>query len=138
MDGDGFLDLASIDSADIFLSDQPSVVTVRRGSGNRDTPFGETTGYPISTGATSMLLADLDSDGRPDRVASAGPSRTGADRAAAASSRKRPSIRETRISSGPSSCRPRIGMATASSTACTGPRTCISVLVGVTELSTRR
>ena len=67
LDGDGFLDLTSMNSRDFFyLSNE---VTVRRGSGNRNAPFGEATGYPTSNEAASALLADLDADGRLDLVA---------------------------------------------------------------------
>jgi adhesin/invasin len=60
-DRDGRLDLITI------RSDQ-STLAVRLGSGNRNAPFGEATGYSTSTVPTRMLLADLDSDGRLDLV----------------------------------------------------------------------
>ena len=62
VDWDGFPDLISI------ITDQ-SGVTVRRGSGNRNAPFGEPAAYSTSTAPTGALLADFDSDGRVDLVA---------------------------------------------------------------------
>jgi hypothetical protein len=61
LDGDSFADLASISGGD------RSKVTVRRGSGSRNAPFGEPTDYPTTSNALSgLLLADFDADGRLD------------------------------------------------------------------------
>jgi hypothetical protein len=62
LNGDGLPDLTSIRSGD-------SAVTVRLGSGSRNTPFGQPTSYPTSSDMTGVLLADFDTDGRLDLVA---------------------------------------------------------------------
>lgn len=62
LDGDGILDLLSI-------RERHSAVTVRRGSGNRQTPFGEAVTYPTNQAPADLLVADLNSDGHPDMVA---------------------------------------------------------------------
>jgi hypothetical protein len=73
VDGDGLLDLVGLgkDSVGVMcLGD--CALTVRRGTGNRSAPFGETVTFPIEGTYTDMLLADFDLDGRLDLVAVAG------------------------------------------------------------------
>jgi hypothetical protein len=62
LDGDNRLDLVSIRGTD-------SSVTVRLGSGDRAAPFGMPMRYPIVGGASNVILADFDADGRLDLVA---------------------------------------------------------------------
>lgn len=62
LDGDGILDLLSI-------RERHSAVTVRRGSGNRQAPFGEAITYPTDQPPQDLLVADLNFDGHPDLVA---------------------------------------------------------------------
>ena len=62
LDGDGLQDLVSIGE---------SVIKVRLGLGNRETPFGEATSYPATSSVLSgLLLADFDADGILDLVVS--------------------------------------------------------------------
>jgi hypothetical protein len=73
---DGFTDLISIDGIpfdrpvlDDAGTSASSTVTIRHGSGNRRTPFGEPTRYPTNSIVLSgPLLVDLDADGRLDLV----------------------------------------------------------------------
>jgi hypothetical protein len=62
LDGDGVLDIVTM------RSDLPGV-SVRRGSKNRDAPFGEAVPYLTNPQPENVILADLDSDGHPDMVA---------------------------------------------------------------------
>jgi hypothetical protein len=62
LDRDGVLDLASV------IADG-ATVSVRRGTGNRATPFGAPTDYRASGAVSGLHLADFDGDGRQDLVA---------------------------------------------------------------------
>jgi hypothetical protein len=62
LDGDSNLDLVSI-------RDYHSAVTVRRGTGNRASPFDQATTYATSQPPDSLIVTDLNSDGLPDLVA---------------------------------------------------------------------
>jgi hypothetical protein len=72
VDGDGLLDLTSTIGAEapfITVEDAHFAVTVRSGSGSRSAPFGEPAAYPTPDLPNSLILADLDSDGRLDLFA---------------------------------------------------------------------
>ena len=72
LDGDGFLDLTTIVLAHTSRGTSPAnqpTVTVRRGSGERDAPFGEAADYSTSSVPSAVLVADFNADGRLDLVA---------------------------------------------------------------------
>jgi hypothetical protein len=71
LDGDGIADLVSLDMHTVDAGSQ-GFVSTRRGSGNRQAPFGEPTSYPTSSNTLSgILLADFDGDSRLDLVVGA-------------------------------------------------------------------
>src|SRR3954471_3378088 len=68
VDGDGWLDLASMSTSDPNLEPDQFRLSVRRGSGDRDAPFGQPTTYATGENLSRVLLADFDADGRLDLV----------------------------------------------------------------------
>lgn len=67
VDGDGRLDLTSMTSTDAgLLGPSAFTLSVRRGSGDRQAPFGQPTIYSTGEGFSAVLLADFDADGRLD------------------------------------------------------------------------
>jgi hypothetical protein len=67
VDGDGRLDLTSMTSTDAgLLGPLNFTLSVRRGSADRQAPFGQPTIYPTGEGFSAVLLADFDADRRLD------------------------------------------------------------------------